>query len=125
MSACVFCSIVSGDAPAEVVRVWPDAVAFVPLTPVVDDHMLVVPRAHVKDFTSDPDVSAVCMRRAAELAVSGQHVAVNVGAEAGQTVNHLHAHVWSCTGGDMPWESRSSERGVSDAPVPPTPLWRF
>lgn len=104
--SCVFCSIVRGDAPADVVARWSDAVAFRPLGPISDDHTLIVPRLHVENFTTDPEVSAVAMRRAAEFASLGQHVAVNVGADAGQTVFHLHVHVWSCTGSDMPWEPR-------------------
>lgn len=104
--SCVFCSIIRGDAPAEIVAEWSDAIAFVPLGPCAPDHTLIVPRLHVADFTTDPDVSAVAMRRAAEFASLGQHVAVNVGADAGQTVFHLHVHVWSCTGSDMPWEPR-------------------
>ena len=107
MTACVFCSIVRGDAPAQIVQEWPDAIAFVPLGPCAADHTLIVPRVHVEDFTADPDVSAAAMRRASEFASLGQHVAVNIGAAAGQTVFHLHAHVWSCTGSDMPWEASS------------------
>lgn len=105
--SCVFCSIVRGDAPARIVREWSDAIAFVPLNPCAADHILIVPRLHVADFTTDPEVTAATMRRAAEFAVLGQHVSVNIGVGAGQTVFHLHAHVWSCTGSDMPWEGAS------------------
>lgn len=101
---CVFCQIASGEAPAQIIREWSDAVAFVPLNPCTPDHTLIVPRLHVEDFTTDPEVSAATMRRASQFASRGTHVAVNVGKEAGQTVFHLHAHVWSCTGSDMPWE---------------------
>ncbi|MFJ9558338.1 HIT domain-containing protein [Nocardiopsis sp. NPDC101807] len=104
--SCVFCDIVCGKAPAHVVREWSDAVAFVPLNPCSDDHTLVVPRVHVADFATDPEVSAAAMKRAAELASPGQHVSVNIGPGAGQTVFHLHVHVWSCTGSDMPWEPK-------------------
>lgn len=110
MSSCVFCGIVAGTAPAQILREWPDAVAFVPLNPVAPDHTLIVPRQHVEDFTTDPEVSAAVARRAAEFARPGQHVAVNIGAAAGQTVFHLHAHVWSCPRGAaacMPWEQQS------------------
>ena len=107
MTACVFCYIVRGDAPAQIVHEWPDAIAFVPLGPCAADHTLIVPRVHVEDFTTDPEVSAATMRRAAQFASLGQHVSVNVGVDAGQTVFHLHAHVWSCTGADMPWEASS------------------
>lgn len=105
MSACVFCSIVAGDAPADVVRVWEDAVAFRPLGPISEDHVLIVPRVHVADFAADPGVSGAVMGRVAEFARPAQHVAVNIGSGAGQSVFHLHVHVWSCFQGDMPWET--------------------
>ncbi|WP_431870733.1 hypothetical protein [Nocardiopsis eucommiae] len=63
-------------------------------------------RDHASDFTTDPEVSAVTMRRPAEFASLGQHASLNIGAAAGQPVSHLHAHVWSCTGSDMPWEPK-------------------
>jgi histidine triad (HIT) family protein len=111
---CPFCEIVAGRAPAEWVvgrDHWPDAVAFVPLDPVTEGHVLIVPKTHVADFTSDPAVSAATVRRAAELA-SGSPRPMNLitsrGREASQTVFHLHLHVVPRTEGDglaLPWDS--------------------
>ena len=57
------------------------------------------------DAATDPATTAAAARRAAETAGQGDHVAVNVGAEAGMTIEHLHWHVWPCLGGSrcMPW----------------------
>ncbi|MFF3928305.1 HIT family protein [Streptomyces hirsutus] len=110
MSACVFCEIVAGRAPATIVREWPDALALVPLGPVVDGHTLVIPRQHVADFGEDPDVSATTMRRAAELAAGEQpmNLITSRGREATQSVFHLHLHLVPRAADDglaLPWYS--------------------
>lgn len=110
MSDCVFCLIAAGKAPANVVTDWPDAIAIVPLNPVVAGHILVIPRVHVEDFAADPIVSAVVMARAAEMISWQRHKSANLitsmGAAATQTVFHLHLHVVPRTEGDglaLPW----------------------
>lgn len=105
---CVFCAIAAGQAPATVVREWPDAIAIRPLGPVVDGHVIVLPRMHVADAGVDPVVTAAVMARAAEL--MGELPAANVitsrGAAATQTVPHLHVHLVPREDGDglaLPW----------------------
>ncbi len=105
-SECVFCAIVAGEAPATIVRRWPDAVAIVPQYPVTDGHLLVIPARHVSDFTSKPTVSALAMLRASELAEPPANVITSAGSEATQTVRHLHLHVGPRRTGDglaLPW----------------------
>lgn len=121
MSACVFCEIVHGRAPAEVILRWPDAVAIRPLSPVVDGHLLVIPRVHVDDALDDPVVTAVAMHRAAQLGGQygmkqpgmGLNFITSVGAAATQSVFHLHIHVVPRLEGDglmLPWTGED-ERG--------------
>lgn len=105
---CVFCNIVAGTSPARFVYTWPDAVAFVPLDPVNDNHVLVIPRTHVPDAITDPDVSAATMRRAAELASQRPYsnIITSTGEAATQSVFHLHLHVVFRKQGDtlmVPW----------------------
>ncbi|WP_210745298.1 HIT family protein [Nocardia flavorosea] len=92
----MFCKINRGEAPATIVDEWSDALAIVPLGPVVDGHVLVIPKLHVADFTEDPKVTAATMRRAAQYA-AGRHDSANVitsmGRAATQSVFHLHVHV--------------------------------
>ncbi len=103
---CVFCEIVAGDRPAEwVVRpdFWPDAVAFTPLEPVVEGHCLIVPKRHVRDFSANPAVFATTARRAGELmrwSDKPVNLLTNMGAEAGQSVMHLHIHLIPREAGD-------------------------
>ena len=107
---CPFCEIAAGRAPAQVVQEWDDALAIVPLNPVVEGHTLVIPRDHVQDFTTDPDVSALTMFRAAELAQGPQpmNLITSRGREATQSVFHLHLHLVPRKADDglaLPWYS--------------------
>ena len=52
MADCIFCSIVAGDIPAEVVREDEHTVAFRDLDPQAPTHVLVIPRRHVPDVGS-------------------------------------------------------------------------
>ncbi|WP_189554262.1 HIT family protein [Streptomyces lavendofoliae] len=112
---CVFCEIVAGRAPATVVREWDDALALVPLGPVVDGHTLVIPKQHVADFGEDPEVSAAAMRRAAELAAGDRpmNVITSRGRAATQSVFHLHLHLVPRAENDglaLPWYSGHGRR---------------
>lgn len=105
---CVFCDIIAGQAPATIVRTWQDAIAIVPLNPVTEGHTLVIPAAHVRDVAENPEVSALTMGAAAELAAEAGpcNVITSRGAEATQTVPHLHLHVVPRRAGDglaLPW----------------------
>ncbi|WP_367649217.1 HIT domain-containing protein [Aeromicrobium stalagmiti] len=98
---CLFCRIVAGDIPAEIVAETEHTVAFRDIFPQADVHVLVVPRVHEPDIGSlaaaDPEVTVALLaeaRRIAEVEVGGQYRLVfNTGSAAGQTVFHAHAHV--------------------------------
>lgn len=110
---CVFCEIATGDAPATVVAEWDDALAIVPRGPATDGHVLVIPRRHVPDATAVSDVTASAMRRAVEVAATAApcNLITSVGAEATQTVYHLHIHVVPRRAGDglaLPWTNREA-----------------
>jgi histidine triad (HIT) family protein len=110
--ACVFCAIVDGAAPAEVVRRWPDALALVPLNPVVPGHLLVIPVRHVPDAAADPEVTATVARRAAQLLAErggAANLLTSIGEAGTQTVFHLHWHLVPRAAGDglaLPWSLR-------------------
>lgn len=109
LESCAFCRIAAGTAPARLVRDWPDALAIVPRRPVVPGHLLVVPRRHVRDATTDPAVTAAVMQRAAELGgeLAGDlNIITAVGPAATQTVFHAHVHLVPRHHGDglpLPW----------------------
>ncbi|MFG3254938.1 HIT family protein [Streptomyces sp. NPDC048172] len=111
----MFCSIVAGRVPAEVVRAWDDVIAIVPLDPVTPGHVLVIPHTHVADIGEDPVVSARTMACAAELAgeLEAANVITSKGSIATQTVFHLHVHVVPRREADalpLPWTPRQEAK---------------
>jgi histidine triad (HIT) family protein len=100
--SCVFCKIVRRDIPADEVLRDEYVVAFRDLEPVAPTHVLVVPTthvAHLRDFAqlANAEASARLLAAAAEVGARfgqrGYRVVTNVGADAGQEINHLHLHV--------------------------------
>lgn len=118
---CPFCEIVHGRAPATVLRRWDDALAIVPLGPVVEGHALVLPTMHVVDFAEWPAVAGMVMQCAAELAAA-EYDACNVitsrGRAATQSVPHLHLHLVPRAVDDglaLPWYSGRRSRAKREA----------
>src|SRR5438094_2882594 len=100
--ACVFCRIVAGETPAEVVAREPEVVAFLDTHPLADGHVLVVPRAHVALLEDlEPAVADALCRTVIRLArpvrealgASGTTIGVNNGEATGQTIPHVHVHI--------------------------------
>lgn len=99
---CLFCKIVVGDAPADVVARGDGVVAFRDISPRAPVHVLVVPERHIDsahDLTrNDDDLLARCFELARDVAQSegvaeGYRVATNIGRRGGQAIPHLHLHV--------------------------------
>ena len=98
---CLFCRIVAGEIPATVVRESPSTIAFRDLSPQAPTHVLVIPREHHPDVGSlaeaDPDALATLVSEAKAIAeaegLEAFRLVFNTGAEAGQSVFHVHGHV--------------------------------
>jgi histidine triad (HIT) family protein len=99
---CLFCGIVAGDVPAEVVKIGRSVVAFRDINPQAPLHVLVVPRDHHRDVAAlgaaDPQALAELVEVAAGLAAAAGEsgsfrLVFNTGAETGQSVFHAHGHV--------------------------------
>jgi histidine triad (HIT) family protein len=101
MPDCLFCQIIAGDIPAEVVAETSTAIAFRDVNPQAPLHVLVVPRTHVADADElaevEPGTVSELVRVAGRVATEAGHdsyrLVFNTGAEAGQTVFHAHLHV--------------------------------
>ena len=102
MNDCIFCKIIAGDIPSK--KVYEDELcfAFYDIAPLAPVHFLVVPKQHIASAAEiTPENAAlvghtyaVIAELAAELGISeGFRVVTNCGADAGQTVHHLHFHV--------------------------------
>lgn len=98
--ACLFCDVVSGSEPAEVVLDEPEVVGFLDNRPVFRGHTLLVPRVHVDTLLDLPDDLTVPLFSAARrtaaamtsaLGAQGTFVAMNN--VVSQSVPHLHVHV--------------------------------
>lgn len=98
---CLFCRIVAGEVPATVVHSTDRVVAFRDIDPRAPLHVLVIPRDHHADVArlaaADPGLLAALVDvadRVAQDEAGGQYrLLFNTGAEAGQSVFHVHAHV--------------------------------
>ncbi|MFC3687883.1 HIT domain-containing protein [Aquipuribacter hungaricus] len=102
---CVFCRIVSGELPVELLYADEHVVAFADVAPKAEVHILVVPRRHVVDvveLADDPAALAALVRAgaalAAERADGAFRLVFNTGAAAGQSVFHAHGHVLAGAG---------------------------
>ncbi|MEW2138608.1 histidine triad nucleotide-binding protein [Streptomyces sp. NPDC005409] len=100
---CLFCKIVEGQVPADVVRESETTLAFRDINPQAPTHVLVIPKVHYPDAASlaaaEPGVAADILTEAGRIAADekiddhGYRVIFNTGASAGQTVFHAHLHV--------------------------------
>lgn len=99
--ATLFSKIISGEIPADIVYEDEHVVAFRDINPVAPVHVLLVTRAEVRGLADLPDEGdhtriLNAARKVAEqlgLAERGYRLVINQGADAGQTVPHLHAHL--------------------------------
>ena len=109
MSDCLFCKIIAGEIPSK--KVYEDDVcyAFYDIDPQAPVHFLVIPKAHIQSVSQVDESNAaavghilvVIAKVTRELGVESYRVVSNIGAQAGQSVAHLHFHVLS--GRDMTW----------------------
>ena len=107
---CIFCKIAAGEIPST--KVYEDELiyAFRDIAPMAPTHILVIPKTHiasVNEITAQNSglvshiFEVIPQIAAAEGLTGGYRVVSNCGADAGQTVHHLHFHVLS--GRDMTW----------------------
>lgn len=108
---CIFCKIVAGEIPANIVYKNGQVTAFTDLNPQAPTHILIVPNQHIESLDALVDepttnAAAACLRAAREIAQGqnlsgGYRIVTNTGADAGQSVQHLHFHLLG--GKHMSW----------------------
>jgi histidine triad (HIT) family protein len=110
-SSCVFCRIVAGEEPAEILHSTETVLAFRDLNPKAPTHLLLIPKEHLTDVRDLEDrhggVLADLFQAATHLAKTegiertGWRLVTNVGRDAGQSVFHVHLHMLG--GRPMTW----------------------
>ena len=103
MSDCIFCKIVAGDIPADIVYEGERVIAFRDVNPQAPTHVQIIPRTHVAridDFDAERDTpwlvdlfAAAKQIAAREGLDKGFRLVFNNGALAGQSVLHVHMHI--------------------------------
>lgn len=103
MSDCLFCKILAGDIPADIVYESETAIAFRDINPQAPTHVLIIPRKHIATINDieDEDQTIVGslysaareIAREEGYAESGYRAVMNCNEDAGQTVFHIHLHL--------------------------------
>lgn len=98
---CIFCKIIAGEIPST--KVYEDelCLAFRDINPQAKTHILVIPKEHIPAFSAINEDNAALVAHvlvvAAKVAkaerLESYRVISNCGADAGQTVEHLHFHI--------------------------------
>ncbi|MBK5942559.1 histidine triad nucleotide-binding protein [Halorhodospira halophila] len=111
MTDCIFCKIVAGELPAEIVHSGEHVIAFRDLHPQAPTHILIIPRRHVPtlhDLTADDGellnemfTAARTLAEQEGLSERGYRTVFNCKDEGGQEIHHLHLHLLG--GRQMTW----------------------
>jgi histidine triad (HIT) family protein len=109
---CIFCKIIAGEIPSNIIYQDEDIIVFPDINPLTPVHLLVVTRKHIPSLAemSDEDTpligkmtrAANQVARAQGLSEKGYRLTINSGANAGQLVPHLHMHLMG--GRPLRWE---------------------
>jgi histidine triad (HIT) family protein len=106
---CLFCKIIEGEIPADIVFRNENVVAFNDINPQAPTHVLVIPTLHTENAAglakNSGTITAALFTAAAEIAeqrgLGGYRTVFNTGAEAGQSVFHAHMHLLG--GRELAW----------------------
>lgn len=100
---CLFCNILNGDIPAEVVYESTSAIAFRDINPKAPTHVLIIPRKHIATINdigeSDQEIvgslyiAAKAIAEQEGLSEEGYRAVMNCNEAAGQSVFHIHLHL--------------------------------
>jgi len=100
---CIFCRIVAGEIPGNIIYQDKELIAFRDINPQAPTHILIIPKSHIASITELTGEQQALMGRlvllAKELAdkegisASGYRLSVSAGADGGQLVPHIHFHL--------------------------------
>ena len=100
---CIFCQIVAGKVPSEIIYQDEEVIAFRDIHPMAPTHLIIIPKQHIPSLAhlseADSPLIGHMVNIANQLAKregiseSGYRLAMNCGKEGGQLVPHLHLHL--------------------------------
>jgi histidine triad (HIT) family protein len=100
---CIFCQIISGEAPGDIIFRDDLVTAFRDIHPIAATHLLIVPNSHIDSINDLEETDALVVAHmimiAKEMAARegleerGYRLIINTGPDGGQTVFHLHLHL--------------------------------
>jgi histidine triad (HIT) family protein len=100
---CIFCQIVSGKIPSDIIYQDEEVIAFRDIKPQAPVHILIIPKKHIPSLTGLRQDELPVISRMVEVAnqlakregvaQSGYRLVINCGKEGGQLVSHLHMHL--------------------------------
>ncbi|GMR19668.1 MAG: histidine triad nucleotide-binding protein [Gammaproteobacteria bacterium] len=103
MTDCLFCKMIAGDIPPDIVYENDEVLAFRDINPQAPTHVLVVPKTHIatindlgeehKDLVGTLFLAAKTVAEKEGIAKDGYRTVMNCNALSGQTVFHIHLHV--------------------------------
>ena len=100
---CVFCKIVAGEIPADILYQDEEMIAFRDINPLAPTHLLIIPKKHIPSLghLSGAELSLIVdmvntanqLVKREGIAESGYRLVINSGKQGGQLVPHLHMHL--------------------------------
>lgn len=108
---CIFCKIINKELPSKTIFESENIIAFKDIYPKAPVHILIVPKVHIPSVNNlelkdggligEMVLTAQKIAREQKLDEKGYRLILNVGKDAGQTVDHLHLHLLG--GGKLPF----------------------
>lgn len=100
---CIFCQIVAGKVPSEILYQDEEIIAFRDIAPQAPTHLVIIPKRHIPSLAHLPEAGSLLIGHVVNIAnqlakeegisESGYRLVMNCGEEGGQLVPHLHIHL--------------------------------
>ena len=100
---CIFCKIINKEIPADIVYQDDEIIAFKDIAPVAPVHLLIIPKKHIlsvnnleledKELIGRLFLTARKIAKEQGVSETGYRLVINIGKDAGQTIDHLHLHL--------------------------------
>ena len=101
--SCIFCKIIDKESPAKIVYEDDNIIVINNIRPIMETHLLVIPKKHIEsiihikpeDKNLMGELILVAQKVAKDKNLGSYKLAINVGRESGQEIDHIHLHLLS------------------------------